>query len=344
MKRRIISIFFCLLILMGLAIPAYAEENPNTNPINGMIETNLVSFEEPLLPMSSRTESESNNTRSTADLVYAGDTMTGYVSTSSDIDCFKFVPTSSGTLNATMSSIPSGKIFKLCLQDSNGNALVFATNNSVALTSKSFTYNVVAGTTYYIVAYSAGDYSTSDSYVVSVSLSGTSGGSGTTSGENILNVTRYTQEKTKWCWAACVKMNAGYKGYTKTQSQIVEHVHGSAENVTGSMSDVRDALKWISSTTFGAAEYKNITNDRYQSNIIDHIDDDKPVHVACMPSTGVGHSYLIKGYKNDGNTLVLVDPWSNQSVIEVSKNNFLTNGFYCYAVGKNVTGLSSIVY
>lgn len=343
MKTKIIYIFLGFLILLNSVIPAYAEENPNTNSTNDTVKINNILLTESIPPVrSSRTESESNNTRTTANFIYAGDTMTGYISTSSDIDCFKFSPTSSGTLTVTMSSIPSGKIFKLCLQDNNGNALVFATNNSSAITSKNFTYDVTAGTTYYIVAYSAGDYSASDSYLVSISLSGTGGGS--SSNQKILNVTRYAQEMTKWCWAACIKMTANYEGYSKTQNQIVTYIHGSASNTTGSMSDVCDALQWISPSTFSNAGYYNVRSDRYQSHILNQIDNDKPVHVACLPSSGVGHSYLIKGYKSSGDSLILVDPWSGQSEIEVSKNNFLTNGFYCYATGSYVTGVSSIKY
>ena len=111
------------------------------------------------------------------------------------------------------------------------------------------------------------------------------------------------------------------------------------------MSDVASALSWISSSTFGSASYYNVREDRYQSHILDMIDDQKPVHVACMPSSGAGHSYIIKGYESNGDYLVMTDPWTNRtSNVRVSKSAFLNDGFYCYALSNYVTGVSSIKY
>ena len=349
-KKRVLSFLLSLILVTSLSpLNAYSystedEINPYTNDSSSQLPEAYAQAPLPsIFPNASHTESEPNNTRATANLINIGDSITGKIGSSSDIDCFKITASSSGTLSVTMSNIPSGKIFKLCLQNTSGDALVFAANNSVALSSKSFSYNVTSGTTYYIVAYSAGDYSTSAFYTVSTSLSSSGGGS--TSNSNILSVIRCEQEKTKWCWAACVQMNSKYKGYIKTQSQIVTYVHGSAVNQTGSMSDVASALNWISSSTFGNASYYNVREDRYQSHILNMIDTQKPVHVACMPSSGSGHSYIIKGYENDGDYLVMLDPWSDRTAdLRVSKNAFLNSGFYCYALGQYVTGVSSIKY
>jgi len=354
MEKRILTIIICFLLVLCMTIPAGAanlynesesnivEENPDTSPGEDVTDA-APSFsseneEGMLYTDSALSESESNNTRATADTMNVGDSMTGYIGTSTDIDCFKIIPSSGGTLSVTMSSIPSGKVYKLCLQNSSGSALVYATNNSSAVTSKSFTYNVTSGTKYYIVAYSAGDYHTSDSYKISTSISG--GGS-----SQILSVRRYEQKEDNWCWAACIKMTAKFEEYSKTQTQIVTHVFGSAIDQTAYMSDVRDTLIWISSSTFGNAGYYNVTSARYQTNIVNQINASKPVQVACMPSSGSGHSYLITGLEDNTNTVVMIDPWYNQTtLVRISKDELL-NGFECYALdGQVVRAISSIKY
>lgn len=113
-----------------------------------------------------RTEAEPNNRRSDAGSAYAGDVLKGTISSASDIDCWKITPSESGSLSVSLTG-PTGYFYNLWLQDSNGDALAKATNLS---TSKTISYNVTAGTSYYIVVNksSKSDFSDSKSYTVSV--------------------------------------------------------------------------------------------------------------------------------------------------------------------------------
>ncbi len=113
-----------------------------------------------------RTESEPNDKRSEAGSVYAGDVLKGTISSASDVDCWKITPSESGSLTITLTG-PSGYFYNLWLQDNNGDALAKATNLA---TSKTISYNVTAGTSYYIVVNksSKSGFSDAKSYTVSI--------------------------------------------------------------------------------------------------------------------------------------------------------------------------------
>lgn len=115
---------------------------------------------------STRTEVESNDTRSTADIAYLGDILKGTMKSASDIDCWKLVPNQSGKLSITLTS-PSGYYYNLWLQDNNGAELASTTALS---TTKSIQYTVTSGVPYYIVINksSQSGYSTTNQYTLSV--------------------------------------------------------------------------------------------------------------------------------------------------------------------------------
>ncbi len=59
-----------------------------------------------------------------------------------------------------------------------------------------------------------------------------------------LSVTRYTQEKTNWCWAACDQMVLKYETGTKvSQSDIVKTIYEDAGNYTADMKAQIKVLK-----------------------------------------------------------------------------------------------------
>ncbi|MCD7785582.1 MAG: hypothetical protein LUH18_08440, partial [Oscillospiraceae bacterium] len=59
-----------------------------------------------------------------------------------------------------------------------------------------------------------------------------------------LDVTHYMQEKTNWCWAACIQMCADYLGYYKTQTQIVTYVKGSDVDEGGGDEEYYKGMKY----------------------------------------------------------------------------------------------------
>lgn len=113
----------------------------------------------------SYSETESNNTRATANTIKVNDTYTAKIGSSGDIDCFKFLPKENDKIRVDLSNIPSGKKYNIWLQDNNGNELMRETSTG---TSKHVVYDVVANTSYYIVINGSGssDYSSSQNYTL----------------------------------------------------------------------------------------------------------------------------------------------------------------------------------
>lgn len=113
-------------------------------------------------------ESEPNNTIATATIIYDNDTVTGKISSTSDVDYYKIKFSNNGTANFWLGNIPSGKDFDLYLCNSAGTTLASsttATGNQEIITQ----YSVTAGVWYYIkvVGYN-GSYDASHSYTLRV--------------------------------------------------------------------------------------------------------------------------------------------------------------------------------
>lgn len=286
---------------------------------------------------STRNEVESNNKRTSADVMYIGDTMRGYMNSASDVDCFVFTPTSDYKVTVALTG-PSGSSYDydLWLQDASGNLLAQSTGSTSA---EKLTYDAKSGTKYYIVVNTSKGYSTSTRYTVKLT------GTAKAATSKTISVTAKKQEKTYWCWATTVQMIAATEGYSRTQTQIVTSIHGSAVNKTGNISQQVDALKLISSSTFKKADYNNCENTtQYKSLISDSVLAGKPVNVACCPDwKSIGHSYLVYAVDTNSNTLSMIDPWDASRVTRMSRSTFI-NGFYCAPVGKTVRSLSAITY
>lgn len=120
-----------------------------------------------------------------------------------------------------------------------------------------------------------------------------------------LSVTRYTQEKTKWCWAACAQMIGKYKTGTKrSQSNICEYVKGVVENAAGTVAETTTAL-WL--TTGKDTNYKNSYLKFSTSK--GQINDSRPFIVRIKKDSGGGHMLVASGYKTEPYYyLRLIDP------------------------------------
>ena len=113
-----------------------------------------------------KTESESNNTRATANSVNQDDTITGYISSSSDVDYFKVTASANGVFNFWLGNIPSGKDYDLYIYNSSGFLLGSSTSTSA---TQEFVSGITAtkGNTYYFaVKGKSGHYSATSAYTV----------------------------------------------------------------------------------------------------------------------------------------------------------------------------------
>lgn len=93
-------------------------------------------------------ESESNNTCATADVTYDDYNNYGAISSTTDIDWWRFVPTKSGVINIWMGNIPAGRNYYLYFADSSG-ALVASSDNS-SNSNESMRVRVYAAHIYYL--------------------------------------------------------------------------------------------------------------------------------------------------------------------------------------------------
>lgn len=74
------------------------------------------------------------------------------------------------------------------------------------------------------------------------------------SSSNPLSMTKYTQEKSNWCWAACAKMTGKYFGYSHSQNSIVSEIKGSAVNSAASDVEIGHALRYSCNYKYTVAE------------------------------------------------------------------------------------------
>lgn len=96
---------------------------------------------------------EPNDSLGSAYSISIGYTYYSYIGTSTDVDYFRVLPSSSGTLNVSM-TVPSGVDYDIQLLNSSGTALTGSYAGSGS--SESFSYSVTSGVTYYLKIYGYG--------------------------------------------------------------------------------------------------------------------------------------------------------------------------------------------
>lgn len=121
-----------------------------------------------------------------------------------------------------------------------------------------------------------------------------------------LSLTRYTQEKSKWCWVAAAQMIGNYKGNYKTQSEICQAVKNSIVNEGGTNSEVASAIKYTTGKNV------SVNGQLPMSEIMNEIDSRDPVAIKMIWNSGTAHAIVVSGY--DGGKLRLTDPGENCGV------------------------------
>lgn len=92
-----------------------------------------------------------------------------------------------------------------------------------------------------------------------------------------LSVPLYKQEKTNWCWAACIQMCAEYKGYIATQSEIVEAAKGEVVNTAAGDSDYPAGMEFATNNTYTAERTETVLT---VSGIKDILESDMPLMIS----------------------------------------------------------------
>lgn len=145
--------------------------------------------------------------------------------------------------------------------------------------------------------------------------------------DRILNVTKKTQEKSEWCWAACAQMISIYKrGSSPSQTDIVKKIKGSNVNASGTVSEIRSAiqtaLNWNSNSY--SVSSQNVIG---YSSITSYINNNKPIVLGILWRGGGGHVYVVSGYDNY--------PYSEVYLTDPASGGY--GGNYTYTALKNGT-------
>jgi len=111
---------------------------------------------------SSISESENNNTFSTANPITTNNIVSGKLSTTSDVDYFKFTTTEGGYVNI-MLSVPSNANYNFKLYSSSNNLLATSSSSSTGVGER-LTYLCSAGQTYRIQVYAGGTTVSTSNY------------------------------------------------------------------------------------------------------------------------------------------------------------------------------------
>ena len=61
-----------------------------------------------------------------------------------------------------------------------------------------------------------------------------------------LNVIRYEQEKSNWCWAASIQMVGRYKTKYVSQESIVQYVKGNLNNTGANIEEIKKGIDYVS--------------------------------------------------------------------------------------------------
>lgn len=122
-----------------------------------------------------------------------------------------------------------------------------------------------------------------------------------------LNVTRYKQVKSNWCWAACAQMIGHYFGYSYDQYDINLSVKGNTtNNQSASLDEVTNAVNYATGHDFNYGLFSSL--ERFQLD--DEINvDEIPLIMRMQWNSGGGHVLVLCGVT--GNNLTLIDPWEN---------------------------------
>ena len=127
-----------------------------------------------------------------------------------------------------------------------------------------------------------------------------------------LGVSEIDQNKTKWCWAACLEMIGKYYNSASNLDQydIVRKIKGNTNNQGGSISNVCDAIKYAS---VDRVTFKSKDNALSFNSCKTEIDNSNPFVIWLQGQNGsMSHVIVASGYKTGStNYIYILDPSTN---------------------------------
>ena len=153
----------------------------------------------------------------------------------------------------------------------------------------------------------------------------------------VLGVNRFSQEKDKWCWAACIQMIASYEGINISQSSICQRTFGNTNNQGATTPQISSTLDGI---VGGPASYRYsyLSFDEVRSRLSVTRN---PFIASVAWVSGGRHAIVCYGYSDMA--IHFHDPWDSTPTSytvtyssAISNANFGTTG--------NGTWNESVVY
>lgn len=147
----------------------------------------------------------------------------------------------------------------------------------------------------------------------------------------VLNITKYQQEKTNWCWAATAKMIASFLGYDITQSGVVGYVKGSTVNETASAGEIRSAIQYAINSKYAVRTEGVLAHVKIQEYIYGR----RPLGMGISNGSGMGHVVVVSGYGSG--TVTIIDPAANVATRSYTYNSLVNGLSSQYGTAKYTT-------
>lgn len=132
-----------------------------------MVATSMVGMSASAANTSSLNETENNNTTATADIAYSNSIMNGKISSSSDVDYYKFTATTTGYYDITL-GVPTGCNYNFMIYNSSGTLTDTVAQNASGI-GENYRKYFVKGNSYYIKVYTSSGYNANTNYSLYIS-------------------------------------------------------------------------------------------------------------------------------------------------------------------------------
>ncbi len=122
-----------------------------------------------------------------------------------------------------------------------------------------------------------------------------------------LDITRQTQHKTMWCWAACLSMVASYRNSNYlSQEEIVTSLFGSSIFNLGTSPLITASLLYTASDGHKTG---TLAFPLSFAEIKSEINNKNPI-INCLHLSSSDHAEVLSGFDDKSETIFLIDPWA----------------------------------
>lgn len=159
-----------------------------------------------------------------------------------------------------------------------------------------------------------------------------------------LAVPMYYQQYDRWCWDATSQMMMQFLGKSVAQCTIANWALGVTNACYGPSNGPRAAWNNAANGSPGWAWEGKVmqawglpggyvyNRALSQSEIVSAINANKPIALEWAWYAGSGHAVVLTGYKNNGATVLINDPWDGPVVYSYASAKQSNIGYWAYSV------------